>query len=147
MYLRPVYTGEQVNSMVKQEKRQFARCMAKLLVAMLKANAHKETNNKKKAQKADLLRDGNRPSAPQLPRSLFSCQTWESKAPEGLCLQNDSPVSISTPIWVWYQLEELMTWFLSRHPSWASLQHLSPYSHLPIFITGALARYRNGNYP
>lgn len=102
---------------------------------------------KKKAQKADLLRDGNQPPAPRLPRSLFSCQAWESKAPEGPCLQNNFSVSISTPTWMWYQLEELLTWVSSCHPPWASLQHLSPYSHLPIFITGALECYRNGNYP
>jgi len=49
VYLRPVYTGDQVNSMAKEERRHLARYMARLLATTLKANGHEETNTKGKS--------------------------------------------------------------------------------------------------
>lgn len=83
MYLRPVYTGEQVNSMVKQEKRQFARCMARLLVTMLKANAHKETNNKKKGTKGRSTQRWQPTFSTSTPQEPFQLPDLGIKSPRG----------------------------------------------------------------
>lgn len=94
-------------------------------------------------QKTNLLRDSNEPPAPRDPKSLFSYQTWESRAPR------DTLPSKFLPHFHVSLYSCCCTSFRSRWPafypiilSWALLQHqvLSPYSNLPLFVTEALTR-------
>ena len=102
-------------------------------------------------QKTNPLRDSNELPAPRLPKSLFSYQTWESRAP-GDTLPSKFLPHFHVCLYSW-----CCTSFRSRWPegsfiqlfriypiilSWALLQHqvLSPYNNLSLFVTEALTR-------